>query len=263
MRAVLAALVLAAPVLAMRGFSFEALAGDDLSDFAFQPHPGAHLPLALNLIDEQGRAAALGQYFAGKPVVLVLEYLRCKTLCGLTLENVAAALDPLPLDAGRDYQVVAISIDPRDTPADAAAAKAKYLAGYRHPGGDKGWHFLTAAQPVLQRIADTIGFPYRYDAALGQYMHPAGFVVAAPDGSISRYMLDPNLHPSDLRAGLADAAQGRASGPLSRLLLFCRGDGAPLGRYTVPIEAAFALANVAGITALIAIFAAIRRRRHG
>ncbi len=262
MRAALAALVLAAPVLAVLGFSFEALAGDDLSDFAFQPHPGAHLPLGFNLIDEQGRAAALGQYFAGKPVVLVLEYLRCKTLCGLTLENVVAALDPLPLDAGRDFQVVAISIDPRDTPADAVAAKAKYLAGYRHPGGDEGWHFLTGPQPVLQRIADTIGFRYRYDAALGQYLHPAGFVVAAPDGSISRYMLDPNLHPSDLRAGLADAAQGRASGPLTRLLLLCRGGGTRLGRYTLPIEAAFALANLAGITALIVIFAAIRRRRH-
>ncbi len=75
----------------------------------------------------------LGRFFAGKPVVLVLDYLRCKTLCGLTLEGLAAGLGALPLDAGRDFQVVVISIDPRDKPADVAAAKAKYLGIYRSP----------------------------------------------------------------------------------------------------------------------------------
>ena len=107
-----------------------ALASDpaDLSALAFHPHPGARLPLAARLVDENGRAVTLGRFFTGKPVVLVLEYLRCRSLCGLTLENVVAALDALPLDAGRDFQMLAISIDPRDAPADIARAEAKYLA---------------------------------------------------------------------------------------------------------------------------------------
>ncbi len=92
------------------------------------------LPLAAEFIDEQGRAVPLGRFFAGKPVVLVLDYLRCKTLCGLTLENLAAGLGALPLDAGRDFQVVVISIDPRDKPTDVAAAKARYLAALSSPG---------------------------------------------------------------------------------------------------------------------------------
>src|SRR5205814_7049642 len=104
----------------------------------FRPHPGAQLALASEFLDEQGDAVPLGRFFAGKPVVLILDYLRCKTLCGLTLENVAAGLRALPLKAGRDFQVVVISIDPRDKPADVAAAKAKYLDIYHHPAGDGG-----------------------------------------------------------------------------------------------------------------------------
>jgi protein SCO1/2 len=262
-RAMLVLLVLAALLLSPGQATGTFTADGNLSDFAFQPHPGARLPLDAGLIDEHGRAVPFRHFFAGKPVMLVLEYLRCKTLCGLTLANVVAGLDALPLDAGRDFQVVAISIDPRDSPADAAAAKLKYLAGYRHSGADDGWHFLTGREQALQEVAKAVGFTYRYDAELDQYLHPAGFVVAAPDGSISRYVLDLGMKPADLQAALADAAQARALDPLTRILLLCHFGGAPLGRYTVPIEAAFALANIAGIIALISVFVAIRRRRHG
>ena len=199
-------------LLVLSGGTSNALAGEDFSEFAFRPHPGAHLPLASEFVDEQGSAVPLGRFFAGKPVVLVLDYLRCKTLCGLTLENLAAGLGALPLDAGRDFQVVVISIDPRDKPTDVAAAKAKYLAIYHHPAGDDGWHFLTGPQPVVQHVADIVGFPYRYEPALDQYIHPAGFVVAAPDGSISRYLLGVNAQPSELRALSPTRRKGKPLG---------------------------------------------------
>ncbi|MGH7029619.1 MAG: SCO family protein, partial [Stellaceae bacterium] len=104
----------------------------DFSGLAFRPHPGGRLPIELRLADEHGATVPLAEFFTGKPVVLVLEYLHCKTLCGLVLGSLATALEAVPLDAGRDFQVVAVSIDPRDTPAEAATAKAKYLAIYRH-----------------------------------------------------------------------------------------------------------------------------------
>jgi len=229
---------------------------------AFRPHPGVPLPLDLRLADEHGRAVALGQFFTGKPVILVLEYLHCRSLCGLALGSLATALEALPLDAGRDFEVVAVSIDPRDTPAEAAAAKAKYLAIYRHPGGRAGWHFLTGPKPAVERIAGAVGFAYRYDAAIDQYMHPAGFVVVAADGRISNYLLSIDPTPEELRAALADAAQAKTVGPLTRFLLWCHGDDPQLGRYTVPIEAAFAVANVAAMAALVGVFVTIRRR-HG
>src|ERR1700751_4315352 len=150
--------MLLAALLLLSGGTSNALAGEDFSEFAFRPHPGAHLPLASEFIDDQGSAVPLGQFFAGKPVVLVLDYLRCKTLCGLTLESLAAGLGTLPLDAGRDFEVVVISIDPRDKPADLAAAKVKYLSVYQHSAGNRGWHFLTGPQTAVQQVADMVGF---------------------------------------------------------------------------------------------------------
>ena len=167
------------------------------------------------------------------------------------------------LDAGRDFQVVVISIDPRDNPADVAAAKAKYIRAYHHPTGDDGWHFLTGPQPMVQRVADTVGFPYRYEPALDQYIHPAGFVVAAPDGIISRYLLGVNPQPAELESALADAAHGKTVGLVTRLLLLCHGDAPQLGRYSLAIEGAFVVANLVAMIGSVAVFLAIRRRRHG
>jgi protein SCO1 len=240
-----------------------ATVADELSEYGFQPHPGAHLPLAAAVVDEEGRPVLLGRFFAGKPVVLVLDYLRCKTLCGLTLDNLAAALDRLPLDAGRDFQVVVVSIDPRDRPADLAAAKRKSLAAYHHSGGGEGWHFLTGAQPAVRSVADTLGFPYRYEPALDQYIHPAGFVVATPDGTISRYLLGVDTQPADLQAALADAAQGKAVGVVERLLLLCHGNNPHLGRYSLTIEVTFIIANLLAMMGGAAAFVAVRRRWHG
>jgi protein SCO1/2 len=261
-RAALARLLLAAVMLS-GGAAWAGLAAGDLSEFAFRPHPGAHLPLAAELVDEAGREAALGQFFTGRPVILLLDYLRCKTLCGVTLENLVAALDTLPLAAGRDFAVAVISIDPRDGPAELEAAKRKYLAAFRHPVAERGWHFLTGPQPVVARIADAVGFPYRYEPELDQYIHPAGFVVAAPDGGISQYMLGLGVQPAELESALADAAQGKTIGLLQRLLLLCHGDSPQSGRYSLAIEGAFVAANLAAIAGGVGVFVAIWRRRHG
>jgi protein SCO1 len=250
-------------VLLLGGIS-KASARDDLSEFAFSPHPGAHLPLNAQFTDEQGRTVTLARFFAGKPVILVLDYLRCKTLCGLTLENLAAGLGALPFEAGRDFQVAVISIDSRDQAVDLAAAKAKYLAVYRHPPADEGWHFLTGTPPVVQSLADMVGFHYRYEPALDQYIHPAGFIVADPDGNISRYILSVSTNAEDLREALADAAARRSVSLVTRLLLLCHGNTPPLARYSLPIEGAFVIANLMAIIGGVAVFGAIRwRRRHG
>jgi protein SCO1 len=258
-----ASAVLLLALLLSSGGTSRALAADDFSEFAFRPHPGAYLPLASEFRDEKSQVVRLARFFVGKPVVLVLDYLSCKTLCGLTLENLVAGLDALPLDAGRDFQVVVISIDPRDRPADVAAAKTKYLSAYHHPAGEGGWHFLTGEQPVIQQVADTVGFPYRYEPVLDQYIHPAGFVIAASDGRISRYLLGVSEQSSELQGALADAAERKTAGVLRKLLLLCHGDTPQLGRYSLAIEGAFVAANLTAVIAGIAVFYAIWRRRHG
>ena len=260
----LCAAVLLAEVTLPRASRPVAANGSQLAELAFRPHPGARLPLAATLVDEAGRAVALGAYFTKSPVILVLDYLRCTSLCGVTLGNlVAGALDKLPLEPGRDFQLVAISIDPRDTADDAAAARAKYAGLLDRGGGERGMHFLTAPAAAVREIADTVGFPYRYDAPLGAYVHPAGFVVAAPDGVISRYVEGITIAPGDLVDALADAEQDKTRDLLTRLVLLCHVQGAPLGRLTVPVLTAFTVTDLAAAFALIMLFAAIRRRRHG
>jgi len=230
-------------------------------DLAIRPHAGARLPLATRLIDEHSRAVALGEYFTRSPVILVLEYLQCTSLCGVTLRNLLEALNGLPLGAGRDYELVAISIDPRDKPADALAARAKYAGLLDHGETEAGVHFLTAASPAeVREIADAAGFPYRYDAVLDAYIHPAGFVIATADGVISRYIEGVAISQPDLAGALADAREGRQPGLLTRLFLLCHVHNAPLGRFTAPVLIALTIAEITGGLAVIGIFIALRWR---
>jgi protein SCO1/2 len=240
-------------------------ADDDLADLAFRPHPGERLPLAAKFVDQQGSAVALGDYFDKSPVILVLDYLRCTSLCGVTLHNlVVDALGRLPLEPGRDYQLVAISIDPRDTPSDAAAARAKYSDLLDRAGADRGLHFLTTPSAAdVRAVADAVGFPYRYDRLSDAYIHPVGFVLVSPKGRISRYVEGLAISPQELVRALGDAEEDKSIGPLTRLLLICHAQLGLIGRLTVPVLSAFTIANLAAGVALVALFRAVWRRGHG
>jgi protein SCO1/2 len=240
-------------------------AEDDLANLAIRPHPGERLPLATKFVDQQGRVVTLGDYFGKSPVILVLDYLRCTSLCGVTLHNlVGDALGHLPLEPGRDYQLVTISIDRRDTPADAAAARTKYVNLLDRPGAERGLHFLTTPSAAAVRaVADAVGFPYRYDKLADAYIHPAGFILVSPQGRISRYVEGVAISPPALVAALGDAEEDKSQGPLARFLLLCHEQVGRVGRLTIPVLSAFTIANLAAGVALAALFAAIWRRGHG
>jgi protein SCO1 len=211
------------------------LPADMVKDLSFHQHPGARLPLEATFRDEGGELVRLGDFFRGKPVVLVLEYLRCRTLCGFVLQDLAKALAQSSLAGGRDYQVVAVSIDPRDGAAEARAARTTYVARFGKADAS-GWHFLTGADRAIADLADTAGFPFRYDSAIDQYAHPAGLVIAAPDGTIARYILGLDYRPLDLRLALAEAAGGTIASPASELLLLCYCYDPGTGRYSLAIN---------------------------
>jgi protein SCO1 len=230
-------------------------------NFVFRPHLGARLPLATGLVDEHGRTVTLGDYFTNSPVILMLDYLQCTSLCGVTLRNVLDTLNRLPLEAGRDYQLVILSIDPRDKPSDALAALTKYIEVLDARRAGSGIHFLTAAvSPKVREIAEAIGFPYKYDSALDAYIHPAGFVIATPDGVISRYVEDVAISSRELVGALTDAGQKRTQNPLTRLLLLCK-VRTPTAWLAAPVLTALTIADVTAALMLVVIFAAIWRRR--
>jgi len=185
-------------------------------------HPGASVPLDLRFADERA------------PVVLVLGYLRCPNLCDTTLAGVTEGLRMAGLRPGSDYRALFVSIDPRDTPALAAEAKAK-----RVPAGALGaWRFLTGDAAAVARA---VGFRYARDG--DEYAHPAGFVVLTPEGTVSRYFPGVRFDPGEVRAALADARRGEA-GPLARPLLLLCAHLDPAGRYTAAIVDALRAAAV-------------------
>jgi protein SCO1 len=224
----------------------------------FEQHPGAMLPLDAQLFDEDGRGVALGDYF-GRPVLLVLEYLHCPNLCGATLAGLVQAADRIP--AAQDFAVVAISIDPRESPADARRAKAEYLARATRPLPAR-WHFLTGTAPEIGRIAARIGFRAVYDRDIDQYAHPAGLIVATPAGAIARYFQGIDYDPADLSRALNEAAAERVAAPASPRLLLCYGYDPVTGRYSLLIGRVLQIAGGATAAALgLAILLSLRRER--
>lgn len=260
MRSAIIALVLAAMPLSPAGArsSFDV---DTLATLGFRQRPGAHLPLDTVLRREDGQAVHLAQYFGNRPVVLAFDYLRCKTLCGVVLGNLAAALDPLPLDAGRDYEVVAVSIDPHETPADARAAHGKYGARF---GETAHWHLLTGDAAAVRTVADAVGFRYRYDGSIGQYAHAAGVTILSPSGRVSRYILGLDYRPLDLRLGLVEASAGEVSAPASQLLLLCYCYDPQTGRYSLAVHRLLQGAGLLTVMVIaVPLYRALRREQRG
>lgn len=202
-------------------------------ELRFQQHPGSNLPLTARFRDASGQAVRLAEFFNNKPVVIVLDYMRCRGLCGVVLRDTAHALSAVPLTAGRDYEVLAISIDPRDTPQDAANLGREYFpnAGRAVPG----WHFLTGDRLQIAAVASAVGFPFRYDPQIDQYAHPAGVTIATPNGTIARYVLGVGYRPLDMRLALSEAARGAISSPVADLLLLCYCYDPGTGRYSFAI----------------------------
>ncbi|HEX3862812.1 MAG TPA: SCO family protein [Stellaceae bacterium] len=248
--AILLAMGLAGPAVAAPS----SIPSDAFATFAFAQHPGALLPLDVTLRDGAGNPVRLGSLFDGQPVILDFEYDRCTTLCGVMLDQLTGALRSLPLRAGSNYRLVAIDIDPTATPPDAAAfAAAHGIAG-------RGMTVLTGDAASVGRIADTVGFPYRRDDATGQYAHPAGFVVATPRGTISRYLLGFDWRPLDLRLALSEAAAARIAAPAEAVLLFCYCYDPQTGRYDLAIGRLLEIVGAATLLSLgILIRASVRR----
>ena len=225
---------------------------DAFAGLAFDQHPGAALPRDGVLRDADGRSVTTGSLFReNRPVVLVFDYFACRTLCGLVLGDLAAALAQVPLTPGRDYGVVAVSIDPRETPADAAALRARHFA--RNPELAAASRFLVGADgdaDGVKRLADAVGFHYRYDPGLGQYAHPAGVVLVAPGGTVSRYILGIGYQPIDLRLGLVEASHGAIAAPASHLLLLCYGYDPANGRYDAAVGNLLRVTGTASVLAL-------------
>jgi protein SCO1 len=239
-----------------------ALASDDLAAFAFDQRPGATLPREARFRDETGRSTPL-EAADGRPTVLALGYFNCPNLCGVVRDDLFSALSRSGLQTPADYNLVALSIDPNELPADAARAKADDLARYPTPGAASGWRFLTGNSADVAAVEQAVGFHARFDPALKQFLHPAGLVILTPAGAVSSYLLGVGYEPGDLRAGLSRAAAGEIGQVGSPILLLCFHYDPSTGRYTLAIMKLLRLAAGLTVATLIGVMVLLARRPKG
>jgi protein SCO1/2 len=238
----------------------EAVLPPPLRGVGFDQRLGAQVPPDLMFRDEAGRAVRLGDYFDGKPVILVLAYYKCPMLCTQVLNGLVRALLDVPLDVGKDFRVLTVSFDPRETPELAAAKKKTYLERYGRPGAEEGWHFLTGEEGPIHRLTEAVGFRYHYDARNDQFAHASGILVLTPAGKIARYFYDITYSPRDVRLALVEASENRIGSPVDKILLYCFHYDPIEGRYGPVVMTFVRLGGVLTVLALGAFMAVMWRQ---
>ena len=219
-------------------------------DLAFQQHPGAALPDDVRLRDDQGRTVVTGDLFdKGKPVVLVFDYFRCTTLCGLVLGDLSAALSQVPLKPGRDYDVVAVSIDPRETPKDAAAAEVPPLRPRPRLRRSNPFPGRGGSRSAASRRDGRVPLSLRSRPSSSTPIRPAS-PWYRPAARISRYILGIGYDPLDLRLGLIDASRGSIASVSDQLLLLCYAYDPAHGKYSLVIGNVVRAGGIATVVAL-------------
>jgi protein SCO1/2 len=253
--AVASALAIAAP-------RAQAQPGGALKNVAFDQKLDTQIPLTLPFLDDQGQAVRLSDYFGRRPVILVMNYKNCPLLCSQVLGEMTRSLRPLDASIGKEFDVLTVSIDPKETPEQAGLQKRVYLKRYNRPGAEVGWHALVGTQESIQQLARAIGFQYEYSPRTGKYAHAAGFVLLTPAGRIARYFFGVEFPARELKPALAAASASKIGSPLQKLILYCYDYDPSNGKYTFAIMNTIRVLGVATALALGSfLFVMVRRDR--
>jgi protein SCO1/2 len=192
-----------------------------LAEVRFDQRLNGQLPLDTPFRDEAGRAVTLGDFFGRRPVILAFVYYECPMLCTQVLNGLTSSLGVLDETVGREFDVVAISFDARETPALASGKKKAHLDRYKRPQSADGWHFLTGEEAAIRAVTSAAGFSYVWDERTQQFAHPSGIVVATPHGKLSRYFFGIEYAPRDVKFALIESSAGRIGSAIDHLLLYC------------------------------------------
>jgi protein SCO1 len=178
------------------------------------------MPVAMDTVlkDEGGNDITLRRLI-DKPTILIFNYFRCPGICPVLINNVVEVLNEIQLEPGKDFRLVAVSFDPRDTPETARQKKANYLNQMRRQFSPDTWHFLTGSEENTKAVADSAGFNYRKQGDM--YAHPGAILVLTPRGIISRYLYGTSFLPADITMAIEEAAGGKVRPTISKVLSFC------------------------------------------
>ena len=231
-----------------------------LSKIRIDQRLNEHVPLDLPFVDETGKQVRLGDYFGKRPVILALVYYECPMLCTQVLNGLVTALGVMNFEPGREFDVVAVSFNPREGPGLASQKKAAYMERYKRPHTAGGWHFLTGTEDSIKKLADAVGFRYEYDEAIKQYAHGAGIEVLTPKGAISKYFYGIEYSPRDIRLGLIEASEERIGSVTDDFLLFCYHYDPATGKYGAAVLKLVRLGGIATVLVFLSFLTVSLRR---
>ncbi|MGB5036532.1 MAG: SCO family protein, partial [Blastocatellia bacterium] len=231
-----------------------------LNQIDFEQRLNEQVPLDAVFTDEDGKQVQLTQYFGKRPVILVMVFYECPMLCTEILNGTLRMMQEMAFTAGQEYEVVTISIDPREGPVEAMGKKSQYMRRYNREGTWGSWHFLTGKDDEIHRVADAIGYKYFYDEETAQYVHASGITVLTPTGRVSRYFYGVQYDAGDVRLGLVEASANKIGSPVDKLLLFCYHYDPSSGKYNVAVMSFVRVFGVFTVLAMIGGFFMLMRR---
>lgn len=220
---------------------------DALKTIGIEQKLGEQLPFDTEVTAEDGRTIKLGSLFeSGRPVLLAFVYYECPMLCNEVLNGLTGSLKGISLNAGKDFDVIALSFDARENgkPELARNKKAAYMERYGRPGSEKGWHFLTASQASIDAITKAAGFSYRWDEKSNQFAHAGGVMIVTPQGKLSRYFYGIDYSPRDLKLGMIESADNKVGSVTDQMLLYCYHYDPATGKYGLAILSVIRLGAV-------------------
>ena len=231
-----------------------------LSRIAIDQRLDTQIPLDLPFVDENGRDVKLGDYFGKRPIILALVYYECPMLCTQVLNGLVTTLGVMNFEPNREFDVVAVSFNPREGPGLASQKKAAYVERYGRPHTAPGWHFLTGTQASIARLTDAVGFRYEYDPEIKQFAHGAAIEVLTPRGVLSKYFYGIEYSARDLRLGLIEASEERIGSAIDDVLLFCYHYDPATGKYGAAVLRLVRLGAVATVVVFLSFLTVSLRR---
>lgn len=234
----------------------QTVSDEALKKISFDQKIGAQVSPQLQFRDENGKLIRLSDYLGKKPVILVMGYYGCPMLCTFVLNGMVGSLQDLKWDLGNQYEVIDVSIDPRESPTLAAAKKASYVHRYGRHNDGSGWHFLTGEKPAIKQLAGEVGFRYAYDARVNEFAHPSGLIILTPQGKVSHYLSGVVFSSKDLNDALVDASASKMGSPIQQLFLLCFHYSPLTGKYG---KIVMLIVRVTGLAALIFVANCIRK----
>ncbi|PQV64621.1 protein SCO1/2 [Abditibacterium utsteinense] len=227
----------------------------------------APLPMNLEFKDESGKKVTLGQYFGRKPVMISMLQLTCDQVCSAQMQAMTASFNELQFSAGKEFEVLTVSIDPREGPLIAQDVKDERLKEYTRPSAKDGWHFLTGDEKNIKSLAKSLGIKYIWDGGSKQFIHPDGIVLATPDGHIARYFMRLNYEPRALRFSVIEASKERVGSVIDQIALSCFHYNPQTGKYSFQVMSFVRVAGLATVIGgLLGIFLTVmmeKRRGRG